>query len=82
MGNAAKHDTSTHESAARKPRVWGAALLTVALIAGIYLLREHWNHVAATWPYPLLFFCPLTHLFHAHGAHGKHDSHEPQPAQE
>lgn len=72
----------TPELHQRKPRTWGAALLMVALIAGFYLLREHWNHVAGTWPYLLLLACPLMHLFHGHGGHGKHDSHRPSPRQE
>jgi hypothetical protein len=54
----------------------------VALIAGFYLLREHWNQVAGTGPYLLLLACPLMHLFHGHGGHGKHDSHSRQPGQE
>jgi Protein of unknown function (DUF2933) len=72
----------TSESHQRKPRAWGAALLMVALIAGFYLLREHWNHVSGTWPYLLLLACPLMHLFHVHGGHDKHDSHGPRPRQE
>jgi hypothetical protein len=66
----------------RRPRAWGAALLLVALIAGFYLLREHWNQLAGTGPYLLLLACPLMHLFHGHGGHGKHDSHSRQPGQE
>ena len=54
----------------------------VALIAGFYLLREHWNPVAGSWPYLLLLACPLMHLLHGHGGHGKHDGHSPQPGQE
>jgi hypothetical protein len=73
---------STPESLQRKPRPWGAPLLMVALIAGFYLLREHWNHVAGSWPYLLLLACPLMHLFHGHGGHGKHGSHSPRPGQE
>jgi hypothetical protein len=72
----------TPEPPQRKPRAWGAALLMVALIAGFYLLREHWNHVAGSWPYLLLLACPLMHLFHGHGGHGKHGSHSPRPGQE
>ena len=82
MGHAANPDASTPEPAHRKPRVWAASLLMVALIAGFYVLREHWNHVAGAWPYLLLLACPLMHLFHGHGGHTKHDSHRPQPGQE
>ena len=85
MDQAANHDALTPESpqsSDRKPRAWGAAVLMLALIAGFYLLREHWNHVAGSWPYLLLLACPLMHLFHGYGGHGKHDSHSRQPGQE
>ena len=74
MDHAAHHDAPRPESNHRKPRAWGAALLMVALIAGLYLLREHWNHLAGAWPYLLLLACPLMHLFHGHGGHGNHGS--------
>lgn len=54
----------------------------VALIAGFYLLREHWNPVAGYWPYLLLLACPLMHLFHRHGGHGKQDSPNRQPGKD
>lgn len=57
----------------RKP--WGLASITLALIAGFFLLREHWQHVLGIgiyWPYILLLVCPLMHLFHGHGDHGHH----------
>ena len=57
------------------PSFWrrpaGMALATAALIAGFYLLREHWGHVLGFWPYLLLLACPLIHLMHGHG-HGGH----------
>ena len=55
------------------PSFWrrpaGMALATAALIAGFYLLREHWGHVTGYWPYLLLLACPLMHAF-MHGGHG------------
>jgi len=72
----------TPEPPQRKPRAWGAAMLTVALIACFYLLREHWNHVAGSWPYLLLLACQLMHLFHGHGGHGKHDSPSRHPGKD
>ena len=51
------------------------ALLTVALVGGFYLLREHWDHVAGNWVYLLLLACPLMHLFHGHGGHAGHGGH-------
>ena len=67
---------SNNES--NEPSFWGRpegmALVTVALIAGFYLLREHWGHVLGYWPYLLLLACPLMHLMHGNG-HGGHGSH-------
>ena len=62
------------------PSFWrcpvGMALATAALIAGFYLLREHWGHVLGYWPYLLLLACPLMHLMHGHGHGG--NGHHPQ----
>lgn len=55
------------------------ALLTLALIGGFYLLREHWTHLADNWVY-LLLACPLIHLFHGHRGHaGRNDRSSPGP---
>lgn len=56
----------------------GMALATAALIAGFYMLREHWGHVLGFWPYLLLLACPLMHLMHGHG-HGGHGRHPHPP---
>lgn len=62
-----------------EPSFWrrpsGMAVATVALIAGFYLLREHWGHVLGFWPYLLLLACPLMHLMHGHGG-GGHGGHQ------
>lgn len=64
------------------PSFWrrpaGMALATAALIAGFYLLREHWGHARGYWPYLLLLACPLMHLMHGHG-HGGHGRHSQMP---
>ena len=76
--------TSHHEHEAAPPRescLGGAlkiALLMVAVIAGFYLLREHWSHFTGNWIYLLLLACPLMHLFHGHG-HGGHRGHGSSP---
>jgi len=57
----------------------GMAVATAALIAGFYLLREHWGHVWGFWPYLLLLACPLMHLMHGHGGHGGHGRQSPNP---
>lgn len=46
--------------------------LSVLLVGGFYLLREHWGHALGLLPYLLLLACPLLHLFHGHGGHGGH----------
>ncbi len=55
----------------------GVAVAMLAVIAGFYFLREHWQHVAGSWPYLLLLACPLMHMFHGHGGHGGHHHHGP-----
>lgn len=76
--------TTHHEHESASPvesRMDGAlkvALLMVAVIAGFYLLREHWSHVTGNWIYLLLLACPLMHLFHGHGRHGGHGGHDGQ----
>ncbi|MDI1268007.1 MAG: DUF2933 domain-containing protein [Polaromonas sp.] len=64
------------------PSFWrrpaGMAVATAALIAGFYLLREHWGHVLGYWPYLLLLACPLMHLMHGHG-HGGHGHRRQEP---
>ncbi len=82
MDHPTNHDTSTTESNPLKPRAWGIALTMVALVGAFYLLREHWNHVAGSWPYLLLLACPLMHLFHGHGGHGRHRGNAGRPGQE
>nr|WP_137922113.1 DUF2933 domain-containing protein [Hydrogenophaga sp. 2FB] len=66
------NDESNGSTFWRRPP--GMVLLTVALIAGFFLLREHWGHVLGYWPYLLLLACPLMHLMHGNG-HGGHGSH-------
>lgn len=64
-----------HASKAEPNKIWQSpstiAVAMVVLIAGFYLLREHWNHVAGAWPYLLLLLCPLMHLF-GHRGHKSH----------
>lgn len=61
------------DNEAHVPSFWrrpaGMAMATTALIAGFYLLREHWAHVMGYWSYLLLLACPLMHLMHGHGRH-------------
>ena len=52
---------------------WRIPALMLLVIAGFYLLREHWGHLAGYWVYLLLLACPLMHLMHGHGNHGGHE---------
>jgi hypothetical protein len=70
MDHSAHNESSALEGVAPWRRPWGAALLMVVLIAAFFVLREHWAHVAGSWPYLLLLACPVMHLFHRHGGHG------------
>jgi Protein of unknown function (DUF2933) len=73
------------QSGANEPSFWrnpaGMALVTTALIAVFYLLREHWGHALGLWPYLILLACPLMHLMHGHRSHehGGHPGHQPDP---
>ncbi len=76
------HHPADHQHRAPLPSLWrgplGKALITAALIAAFYLLREHWGHLLGLWPYLLLLACPLMHLMHGHGGHhGHHDEQTP-----
>jgi hypothetical protein len=54
-------------------RTWLLLGLSVLLVGGFYVLREHWGHAVGLLPYLLLLLaCPLLHLFHGHGGHGGH----------
>jgi hypothetical protein len=43
-----------------------------AIIAGFFLVAEHWAHVIPYLPWLLVLACPLMHVFmhHGHGGHG------------
>lgn len=56
---------------------WKPALITLALIVGFYILREHYVHVVGLLPYLLLLACPLMHMF-GPGGHGVHHHHDEQ----
>ena len=52
------------------------ALAVFLAISAVFLLAEHWAHLAEWipyWPYLLLLACPAMHLF-MHGGHGSHGS--------
>jgi len=69
---------NTPNNESNEPSFWrspaGMVLVTVAIVAGFFFLREHWGHVLGSWPYLLLLACPLMHLMHGKG-HGRHSRH-------
>ena len=71
------HDHTTGHSeganASRGSRKLIGAVGMIALNGSVFVLREHWSHIAGYWPYLLLLVCPLMHLFHGHGGHGSHE---------
>lgn len=73
---------SNHSEPSEKPTpFWkssgGVALIMVGLVVAFYLIREHWTHLGQTWPYLLLFLCPLMHLMHGGHGHGGHSHSSP-----
>ena len=56
-------------------RKWTLLMVSLAIVAGFFVLREHWAHALGLAPYALLLACPLLHLFHGHGGHKKHEDH-------
>ncbi|MGQ3052954.1 MAG: DUF2933 domain-containing protein [Roseateles sp.] len=68
------HPSQPESSGLSLRAVWGAVVM-VALIGLVFLLREHWSHLAGSWIYLVLLACPLMHLFHGHGGHGGHGGH-------
>jgi hypothetical protein len=46
-------------------------LLEFLLIAGYFLVTEHWAHIIPFLPWLFLLACPLMHVF-MHGGHGGH----------
>ena len=72
MNDMSHHVRTTRDDPTLTRRRWTIAVAMLVLIAGFYLLREHWGHVAGSWPYLLLLVCPLMHLMHGHGRHGHH----------
>ncbi len=54
-------------------------LVSLAVVAAFFVLREHWGHAFGLLPYLLLLACPLVHLFH--GGHSGHH-HDASPPNE
>ncbi len=53
-------------------RKWALVTISLGIVAGFFVLREHWAHAFGLAPYALLLACPLLHLFHRHGSHKNH----------
>ncbi|EIC08289.1 hypothetical protein OR221_1382 [Microbacterium laevaniformans OR221] len=65
--------------APRAGRVWIWVIIALA-VAGIvlYLIIDHWTHLAAAAPYAGIIVIALLHLF-GHRGHGGHGRHREQP---
>ena len=57
-------------------RKWALVIVSLGIVAGFFVLREHWAHALGLAPYALLLACPLLHLFHGHGSHKNHSAHQ------
>jgi hypothetical protein len=56
-------------------RSWLIACVYIGgLIAGTFLIIQHWVHIPVFLPYLVFLACPLMHLFMHHG-HGSHHEH-------
>ncbi|TXT24443.1 MAG: hypothetical protein FD131_4950 [Rhodocyclaceae bacterium] len=63
---------SNHGHAEPWYRSRGAVVaVMIAVILGLFIVREHWEHLTEKWIYLLLLLCPLMHFF-GHGGHGGH----------
>ena len=76
--NDTAHARMTQDRPTPSRRPWRIAAAMLLLIAGFYLLREHWGHLGGFWVYLLLLACPLMHLMHGHGGHANHSHHDAQ----
>ena len=67
--------TTPHAGPPRAGRVWIWVIIALA-VAGIviYLVVDHWTHLAAAAPYAGIIAIALLHLF-GHRAHGGHAGH-------
>ena len=50
-------------------------LIVLLVIAGIWLIADHGQHILPYLPLAFLFGCLVMHLF-IHGGHGGHGGHE------
>ncbi|MGQ2914835.1 DUF2933 domain-containing protein [Microbacterium aurantiacum] len=71
--------TSPNAGPPRAGRVWIWAIIALA-VAGIvlYLIIDHWTHLAAAAPYAGIIAIALLHLF-GHRGHGDSGRHREQP---
>ncbi len=84
---AAGSEENTNGSAGREQdrrgrSAWMTAAVMLAVVGGVYLVQQHWTHLAGNWVYLALLACPLMHLFmhRGHGGHGGHGSHHARNA--
>jgi len=75
-----RSDQDRNQTLIQRFPAWKGAAAMLAVIASVYLLREHWGHVLGVAPYVLLLACPLMQLSmqSGHGGDGTHDHREHQ----
>ncbi|HVJ40973.1 MAG TPA: DUF2933 domain-containing protein [Dongiaceae bacterium] len=49
-------------------------MIGFGIVAGFFLVSEHWAHLYGWLPFLFILACPLMHIFmhHGHGGHGGH----------
>jgi hypothetical protein len=68
-------DSMSQEHSEGLSRNTKLALLSAAVIAAFFILREHLNHALGLLPYILLISCPLMHLLGHRHHHRDHEHH-------
>ena len=66
-------DHSNHSGGEQSSSVSRANIVLIGflVLAGFYLVTDHWAHLLGWLPWLLLLACPLMHFF-MHGGHGGH----------
>lgn len=59
-----------HHDQEHRNSPWNLILIGFLVIAGYFLVTEHWAHIVPILPWVLLLACPLMHLF-MHRGHGR-----------
>jgi hypothetical protein len=61
-----------HSDHERWPLSMKISCIVILGIAALFLIGQHWVHLAGILPFFFILLCPLMHLF-MHGCHGGHN---------